>query len=163
MMANLSPEAAFKAEGVLEGEVTKVAVELLARTGCTSIKQFVGYFGAREDLIVSFWEAAPGWPRGGALLAHMRMALINLVDAAKKSRDQEDTLLDMTLDNAIDPRTNKSLTGVWEIQYGFRLHPTQDRHTDLGRHVAKAADETKTGRTGQGPPHAGIQRRDRAP
>ena len=113
LMANLSPElqAAFKAEGMVEGEITEVAVELLARTGCTHVKQFVGYSGAREDLIVSFWEAFPGWNRRGAFLAHMRMALINLTDAAKKSRNQEDTLLDTTLENLIDPRTNKSLIG----------------------------------------------------
>ena len=55
----------------------------------------------------------------------MRLALINLMDAVKKARDREDTLFDTTLDNPINRRTNKSLSGVWEIQYGFRLHPTQ--------------------------------------
>ena len=49
-----------------------------------------------------------------------------LYGRGEKSRNQEDTLLDRTLDNPIAPRTNKSLTGVRKDQYGFMLYPTQE-------------------------------------
>ena len=47
LMETLSPElqaafkAAFKAEGMIDAEVTEVAQQLLERTCCTGVKQFV--------------------------------------------------------------------------------------------------------------------------
>ena len=105
-MANLSP--------VHDGKVAKVAEELLARTGCTNVKTFAGDFGAKEDLIVTFWESVPGLQRSCALLAYMRMALINLVDAAKKSRDQEThSLTRPWITQSTQGPTNLS-HGMWE-------------------------------------------------
>ena len=53
--------------------------------------------------------------------------------AEAKTKKEEDTLLDSTLDNPIDAQTNKSLTLTWESRYGFRLHPTQEAtHQILG-------------------------------
>ena len=57
-MADLPPElqAAFKAEGMSDSELAEVAIELMSRTGCVNRKQYVGYFGAGEDLVVQFCE-----------------------------------------------------------------------------------------------------------
>ena len=44
-----------------EGELAEVATQLMIRTACINVKQFVSYLGAREDLIVYIWDARADW------------------------------------------------------------------------------------------------------
>ena len=123
---SLELQAAFKAQGMSQDELAEVGVELANRTGTTNVNQFVGYFGAMDDFIIKFWQGKPSWNNKGSLLAYMRNALVALSKAADKVRSSEDSLLDVTLDNPIDPKTNKSLTMTWVQAYGYGLHPTQE-------------------------------------
>ena len=128
---SLDLQAAFRAQGMTQQEVVEVGAELARRTRTLTVNQYVGYFSAKEDFIVKFWEGNAAWAHSGSLLAYMRNALLALSKAADKVRNSEDSLLDMTLDNPIDPKTNRSLTQAWVQEYGFNLHPTQEATVQL--------------------------------
>ena len=124
---------ALKREGMKEDQFDICGAELASKCDVYTVKEFTGYFGAGQQFLVDFWKSKAEWRAKGSILAYLRNALNALVSADKKSKSEKDTLLDSTLDNPIDPQTNKNLTLTWESCYGFRLHPTQEAtHQILG-------------------------------
>ena len=52
----------------------------------------------------------------------------------KEAVDAQEQIMDPILDNPIDAKTDKTLTGTWLQSYGYRLHPIQEATNQiLGR------------------------------
>ena len=124
----------LRQEKMSEDDILVVGRALFDCCDVNTVPLFVGYFGAEPKLLFKFWDSnRDKWEKKGSVLGHLNNALDKLIKAKDARRDEEERLLDTTLDNPIDPRTNKSLTATWEKLYGFRLHPTQEgTHQILG-------------------------------
>ena len=108
-----------------------MARELHEKVGVFDVPQYLAYFSLLP--LIDFWKSKGEWARRGSLLSYLRNALIALQDAEVEAKTQSKTILDLNLDNPIDPKTNLSLTSTWEKQYGYKLHPTQEAtHQILG-------------------------------
>ena len=121
----------FMAHQMPEGEVDEVAKALFTEVGVDTVHHFLGYVA--QIPIIDFWRSQAGWATRGALLAYLRSSLMALQDAETNTKEKEKSMLDLTLNNPIDPQTNKSLSQTWLELYGYALHPTMEaNHQILG-------------------------------
>ena len=79
---------------------------------------------------VTFWKSVPEWQQTDSvrrgILANLRTMLNSLSRMEKQAVDAQEQITDPILDNPIDAKTNKTLTGTWLQAYGYRLLPTQE-------------------------------------
>ena len=122
----------MRSVGMEEGETEEVLEETW-KLGVKTGRQFAGYFGPEGESLHTFWKGVSRWKGRGAIFSNMREAH-ELLNRMKSQRvEEEKVMLDPTLDNPIDPRTNELLTKIWKQRYGFRLHPSQEgTHQILG-------------------------------
>jgi hypothetical protein len=112
-------------------EVDEVAKVLHEEVGVMTVHHYLGYFA--QVPIIDFWKSQIGWKTRGALLAYLRSAFLALQEAESNTKEKEKSMLDSTLNNPIDPQTNKSLSSTWLELYGYALHPTMEaNHQILG-------------------------------
>ena len=124
-------QRALKAEDMSDADLLQVGIHMKERLNIVTARQYIGYFGAKEQFLVDFWMSKVEWHTKGTILANMRNALVALNTAKSKKDSQAETLLDVDLDNPIDKDTNKSLAQNWEKEFGFRLHPSQEGNNQI--------------------------------
>ena len=113
-----------------EADATKAKDELAGKLGLRSVPEFLGYSAIFDGGLVTFWKSVPEWQQEnaarGGIFASLRTMLNSLSRMEKQAVGAQDQIMDPTLDNPIDAKTNKTLTGTWLQAYGYRLHPTQE-------------------------------------
>ena len=98
----------FMTHQMPEEEVDEVAKALFEDVGVETVHHYLGYFA--QIPIIEFWRSQVGWETRGALLAYLRSSLLALQEAESSTKEKEKSMLDLTLNNPIDPQTNKSLS-----------------------------------------------------
>ena len=119
--------------GMKTSMLTEVGDRLFDTLEIHTTEEYVGFFTTNPKFLEDFWKSEVAWVKKGSLLAHLSNTLDALVEAKGRSAEAKRSLLDTSLENPIDPKTNTSLSKNWNDLYGVPLHPTQKgTHQILG-------------------------------